>query len=452
VKYAGYPSLQKLALIALAGFVPAVGQGADSDVTRAEEVQGDVTASLWQLLLPVKGETEPNLDQISAAIARLGNGAILPSVAIMFGDEPEPDFTYEIYPSVIDRRQDIILGALRRFPQAEVVAAVRARAATQPNVDRSLFTARILGRIGGQAALEAIEWLAGTLDEVQWRRPYVVTVFDESLVAIAKEDPRYVRGFAAALARTEVRCAPVFVHALGVAQWPAGVPVLLKAIGRDRDLDLCIMFELAKIGDRGDINGASAEIAKVRAYCEGADSGFQRIAASALARLGDEDSCGAIIAMLDSKNTMTISSAEKSLTTLTGISLGRDSKAWTEWHEQEVEWFETNHARLLEEIASGELKRASDAIREFAAHKLYRHEAALAVQPLLLNGDFEAQRQACTALGVFRSGRALPWLLDKLDEEEVSVQQEAWATLKGLTGLELPADAEAWRNVIVCGS
>jgi hypothetical protein len=445
------PSLKSLALIAFAGFVPATGRAAFTDVTPPGGSRSDVTSSLWNLLLPVKGEVDPNLEQISAAIAQLGTSAVQPSVAILFGDEPEPDFDYDIHPSVIDRRQDILLGALRRFPAADVVAAVRARAAINPNTDRSLFTARILGRIGGPAALATLEWLAGTLDSTQWRRPYVVTVFDESLVGIAKEDPRNVKAFGAALTRTPVHCAPVFAHALGVAAWPAGVPVLLKGMGRDRDLDLCIMFELAKFGDRGDIAGATVELAKVRAYCEDADAGFRRIAASALARLGDHESCDTMIAMLDSKDTLTIASAERSLVTLTGLSLGRESKDWTEWYESEVEWFETNHQHLVEEITSLDPERVRIAIQEFGAHRLFRHEAALAVQPLLASEDAGLQTQACNALGVFRSGRALPWMLDKLDPADEAVTAAALATLKALSGLDLPPDEEAWRAALVSG-
>lgn len=444
-------SLRVLTLTALVGFFPMVVKASEPTEGRGAEVGNDVTVTLWSILLPEKAEVAPNLEQMSAAIARLGREALQPSVAILFGDVPEPQFTYSVHPWVIDRRQDVLVGALRQFRNGEVVAAVRAQAASAPDPDRSILAARILGRIGGREALEGIEALASGLDAVQWQRPFVVTVFQEGLVAIAKEDARNVRAFANALARAQPRFAPVFAHALGVAQWPSSVPVLLRAMGRDRELDLCIMAELAQYGDRGDVGGALGDIRKLRSYCEGTDAGLQRIAASALARLGDDESCGAMIAMLDGKNTLTINSAEKALTQLTGLALGRNSKPWTKWREHETEWFETNYARLQEELASGEAGRVADAVRDLAGHRLFRHQAALAVLPLLGTADADLQRQGCIALGLLGSSRALPALLDKLEASDEGVRTAAHAALRKLTGLDLPPDVNAWRPVIVAG-
>lgn len=441
--------LRTIALIAMGGCLPSIGWALGTDDARPSEARGDVTSVIWSLLLPHKVETTPNLDRISAAIAELGINAIQPATAILFGDEQEPALTHAIHPSVIDKRQDILVKALRSWPKAEVVAAVRARADVDPNPSRTLFAVRTVGRIGGAEAVRAIETMASTLDEMQWTRPFVLSVFEDSLGVLAKEDPRNLRRLGDALMRAPARAAPVFARTIGLTQRPAAVPMLLRAVGRARELDMTILVELDKIGDRGDTGGSRVEIGKLRSFCESTDSGLRRCAALALARLGDEDSCGPIIALLDGKHPATIAAAEKSLTLLTGVALGRDSKAWTHWREREQEWFETYHQRLLEELASNDSKRIAEAVREWAGHRLFRHQAALAVTPLLLVPDAEIQRQARTALGLFGSARALPALLEHLESTDETGRNETQATLKRLTGLDLPPETGAWRNAIL---
>lgn len=440
-----------LALIALGGYVPSGGLAFAADDPPRGESHTDVTAAIWSLLLPHKGETAPHLDRISTAISDLGLAAIQPSTAILFGDEPEPELTYAVHPSVIDKRQDIIVKALQRLPKSEVVAALRARAEIEPNPSRALFAVRTLGRIGGDNAVRAIEDLSSTLDEIQWTRPFVVSVFEESLGAIAREDPRNLRRLGEALGRVPLRASPVFARAIGGTGRPPAVPLLLRAVGRDRELDLTIMVELERIGDRGDIGGSSVELSKLRAFCESTDSGLRRCAALALARLGDEESCGLIIALLDSKNAATIATAEKCLTTLTGVAFGRDSKAWMTWREGEQEWFDTHHLRLLEELASNDSRRVAEAARELAGHRLFRHQAAMAVTPLLNAPDPEIQGQARTALGMFGSARALPALVEHLESTDEVGRQETQKTLKRLTGLELSPEAGAWRMMVLSG-
>ncbi len=443
------PSFRIISLLALAVSCPASVSAFQPPMSCELVARGDVTSTLWSILLPPRGETDPDLDRIATSIAALGASGLDPTVAILFGDEPEPDFTHAVHPWMIDRRQDILVNALKRLSNADVVAAIRSRAAEQPSVDRTLFTARVLGRIGGLNAILAIESLAPTLDGIQWQRPYVVNIFEESLVAIANEDPKHVKRLGEALARAEVRVAPVFARAIASPQKPSAVPLLLRAVGRDRDLDLCIMTELAKFGDRGDTSGSTGEISRLRSYCESTDPGVRRCAAQALAKLGDEDSLGPIIAMLDSRNALTIQTAEKCLTTLTGLALGRDSKPWNAWRERELEWFETHHQRLLEEIASNDVTRVADAIREFAGHRLFRHQAAEAISPLIVQADAELQRQACIALGLFGSGRGLTPLLERLEFGDDAVRAEAEKALKKITGLAITAELEGWRAAIL---
>jgi len=229
---------------------------------------------------------------------------------------------------------------------------------------------------------------------------------------------------------------------------PAAVPALLRSVGRDRELDLCLMGELARIGDRGDLGGSAGDLARLRTYSTSLDPGMQRAAALALARMGDDDCCAALIAMLDSKNSLTINIAEKSLNLLTGTALGRESKAWSAWRERETRWFDTEYPRILEVLDGGDLKVTSEAIHELVSHRMFRHDAAIAIRPLLLREEAETQRTACVALGLVGSARALPWLLEKFGSFDESVRNEAYTAMKKITGLALPLDDDSWRTVI----
>lgn len=417
----------------------------------ATPVASDATGAVWAILLPRRDQGEPRVEVLADKLAGMGISALEPLTAILFGDVPAPEINHPVHPIAIDRRVDIVVKALERLPRADVIRALRERIGDGADPERTVFGARILGKLGGPSALDALEAVAPTLDALQWQRPYVSKVFEDALVGIAKADPRHVRRLSQALTRAEVRCAPVFARALGATQMPAAVPVLLRALGRDRELDLCIMQELGKLGDRGDSSGSGADLAKLRAHGDGRDPGLQRAAAIALARLGDEASVGTLIGMLESRNALSISVAEKALEKLGGIALGRDAKAWHTWREKETAWFEAQYPVLLDDLSSDQEDRVAGAIRDLIGHKLYRHQAALAIQPLLTLGDSAVQQRACAALGLLGSARALPWLLECLDSPDQGVAREALGSLRRLSGLDLGADAEAWRIRIVSG-
>ncbi|MBL8858018.1 MAG: HEAT repeat domain-containing protein [Planctomycetes bacterium] len=425
----------------------ASASGADGLVS-AQNVK---ETALWDLLLPPKTLGEPRLAQISTRIVGLGVDAVGPAVAILFGDIEEPASPHEVHPLAIDRRQQILMDALVQLPPRATVSAVRSRLDANADSDRAIFGVRLLGLAGGDEALDMIATIAGTLDVMQWHRPFVVNVFEESLARIAKQDTRNVRKLAAALMRAEPRYAAVFARALGSTDVPAAVAPLLRSVGRDRELDLCLMSELARIGDRGDLAGSVGDVSRLRGYCKDMDPGIQRAAAAALARMGDADACGALIAMLDSRNALTINIAERSLNLLSGTALGRDAKAWSAWRERETRWFDTEYQRILEALDSSDVKVVSNAIQSLVSHRMYKHEAAIAIRPMLNSSDPELQRMACTALGIVGSARALPWLLEKLGSLEEPVRDEALASLRKLTGLPLPLDIESWR-VAISGS
>lgn len=402
----------------------------------------------WSILLPRAEAGEPRAEIMSRDLAELGEGAAETLAAILFGDVEEPEVDYVVHRLAIDRRVDIVLDALKRLPAASAVAGVRARVESKPSIDRTLFGARMLGRVGGMEALAVLETMAPTLDDMQWQRPFVQTVFEEALSASIRSDPRAVRQLAEALVRCEPRCAPSFARALGATQLPFVVPVLLRVIGRNRDLDLCAMHELARFGDRGDFGPALGDLARLRSYCEGSDAGLKRAAACALAKLGDEEAIGPLIAMLDSRDALSVSITESSLKQLTGVALGKNSRDWNAWLQRETSWYETEFQVLQDDLASEDDVRIATAVRALASHRVYRHQAALAVRPLLQHAGAETQARVCTALGMYGSSRALPWLVEKLDSLEEDVRREAYASLRRLTGLDPGDDAEAWRPLV----
>jgi hypothetical protein len=152
--------------------------------------------------------------------------------------------------------------------------------------------------------------------------------------------------------------------------------------------------------------------------------------------------------MLASGEPLVATPARAALRAIAGADLGQDPEAWLAWREREFEWADAHVERVFEELLADDPGRVSAAIGELTRHPFFRHDAAAAIAAVVDREDPAIARVACTALVSLRSTRAIPWLVAALDVADEERAELLRSTLRDLTGLDLPAEAEAWRRAL----
>jgi hypothetical protein len=436
-------------IMALTGAVAPVGAFSGPLVPEFSSVavQGGVESDVWRLLLPPAKSGAPTVAAISGSIVRLGNGAIPAITAILTGEITEPDGFTDVHPRAIELRQEILMASLRGFPAGAVVDHLRAKCAASDAIDAKLVAVRILGQVGGSKGLEAILAIAASIEPIHWMRTYVQAPIEESLSAVLARDPRLMKIVVDQSARLDPRLCPMLVRSVAHGGSPSAAPWLASLIGRDRELDLSVVEELARLADRSFCDLSAADMGKVRSLLDSRDGRVQRSAVTAIGALGDADSITRLVSLVGSPDPLVARAAHGSLKRLTGQAIEPDRAAWAAYCEGEQKWFDESWPALTEGLRGEDLASVADAVNAMAVHPLFRGRAALEFRALLDGTDVERARLAAGALGTLGSRVAVPWLIECLRHEDETLRSNAWQSLKTLTGRKLPADPESWTDL-----
>src|SRR6185295_8841755 len=121
----------------------------------------------------------------------------------------------------------------------------------------------------------------------------------------------------------------------------------------------------------------------VRELLGSSDARLVRGGAAALARLGDEESCGRLVELLSSEDPLTVSTVHWGLKLYSGLELPADPEAWARWYARERAWFDTALPALRDAIATQDPDRLIEPLNEAVTHPLFKHRIAAAIEPLL---------------------------------------------------------------------
>lgn len=420
-----------------------------ADEATSERIPSAAESTVWNLLLPPAKGARPDPGEIAQKIARLGRDAIAPSIGILLGLVPEPESETAPHPDAVEARREILLGALRRLPASAVLEELRQHASEDKSVDERLLVVHILGEIGGGPALDLLLGIVTRLDPIQWMRTYVQEVIEGAIATVLQRDAGQLKRVAVALAGSDARCGPILVRALGRAELPAALPVLVRALGRDVELDLAVAQELVHIVSNSFGELSNEDMGRLRDLLDATDARLVRGGAAALARLGDEESCGRLVALLSDDDALTASTAHWGLKQLSGVDLPADAEAWARWHEREREWFDSAFPALSEAIAAGDADGLMSPATDALTHPLFKHRIAAALTPLLESDNAILGRLACSVLGQLGSRSCIPRLVACLEAEDDALRALAWNALRSITGMQLPQDAKSWNVLLV---
>jgi hypothetical protein len=240
--------------------------------------------------------------------------------------------------------------------------------------------------------------------------------------------------------------APV-VLSLAADRSPETLALLAGLLGRTPSADPLL---LAQIAEQGRALAGAADLvvlARVRPYLCGTDRHEVILAVQAAEALQDSAAVRQLIALLSHADPAVGAAAEAALTALVQKRC-RGAEGWERWYETELAWWSEEAPRVQGELEALDPVQASAALRELAQHRLYRQECAQAVARVLSRPEPDLVLAACSVLAQLKSERALPELLQALEQGEETLAKAALAALRSVTGLDLPADAALWRAAL----
>ncbi len=287
-----------------------------------------------------------------------------------------------------------------------------------------------------EAAVRGLE-LGGALEHVQ-------PALEEALSGPLAREPRAFAELPQLWRRSSPELQPAIVNAVAAAGSPAGLPFLAGLLGRSDELDEVVLAAMLSLA-QGATPPVSEEVAgPLHRMIERGSAARIQSAAITLGRLQDEEAIPLLIDSLEHESRGVQNQAARALERITGLSFRNEPTRWRAWYEQELGWFEEHGERSLEALLSERSEEVFEAVRTLAKRKLFRHQTADQLAPLLEHESHSIRRVVPHALAQLGSTVALPVLIDSLLDADEETARSSWNALKSLTGLELPFDHEAW--------
>ncbi|MBL8858536.1 MAG: HEAT repeat domain-containing protein [Planctomycetes bacterium] len=390
------------------------------------------------------------LEDVAAELAGFGPNAIQAYFAILSGTVDGPYLEGAAFPAAGSLEpNDVLMAALARMRPADVAAHVAAAASGDVPFDVRIVAMRVLDEVGAEGGFAAWTQIVGEIDPELLPRAYVQGPCERALASVLARDNQAFRGLQERISKLDAKLIPLVLRGIGACRRAQGVPVLTALLGRLRDSDLVLLPSIAQLVESTTGDMSDEDLTWLRPFASDEDWRVRREAVIALGRIGDWRSHALLVTSLGDENRLVQQAARWALIRLAGVDYEEDASAWSDWFETEIAWYETNGSRLAREIDSAEPALAVESVREFAAHGLFRHDAARAIVRMCLRTDADIVRQGCLVLSDLRSPAAIPGLLDALQSEDASIREAARATLSAITGLQLAPDGPAWRRALV---
>ena len=237
------------------------------------------------------------------------------------------------------------------------------------------------------------------------------------------------------------------VRAVGRSESVEGIELLADQLGWRADLDLLMLVQVGRLALYVPADFDSGEVVDVlRAYLASSEPALRREAAVDLGRLGAEEAVLDLVALLDDDGPRVSEKALEALHRITGMRLPGARERWRAWHAEELRWMREERPAVLAQLESRDLADVVAAIGELSRRRLFRGEIALDLSQTLWVEDPFVRTLGCIALSHLGSSAAVPALVEVLGDSDERVRSAARAALERITGEDLPAEAEAWRE------
>jgi hypothetical protein len=396
-------------------------------------------------LRSLRKKERPSDAELAARLARAGE-RLIPFYFDVLVARRVPAWVATEEPQVLSEVQEhVILLALERMERDAVRAHVEAALALDRGLPRRHAALGCLGAVGRSNDLPALLELALASSETTPHEK-LAAALRAAVVRVLLRDPRAFPQLADLRRVTRPELLRHLVRAVGETKDPRGLAYLSEVAYWHEDLALDVMNQVPLVGPSGEEAIDDAVRVRLRSYLDETRVAHCRAAITGLAALEDQDAIGGLIPLLLSTNTSLVNGAHWALRQLTGLALPPDAQAWERWHQAELSWILRFLPGELQRLRNADPAVVSAGLRATLAHPLAYRELAAALPDLLQHRSPTLRILACRTLAKIGATGAVERLVGTLEDPQPDVADAALAALRGLTGLELPGDPEAWQE------
>lgn len=409
-------------------------------------------ARVYEILASQAGSVGGRRHRVELLV-ELGPDAIPSMCAVLTGaaPPPEPEGSEQGLAQLSPGQQtnEVLLEALRQMPPKPVLDFLDSLAEAELPVGYRLVAMRILGGTGDRRAVGTWVRLLERLEPVHLMRAYVQAPAEAALADVLRADSFAYRDLAESVDRIPPAMYPLIARAVGQAGRADGLDVLERLMGRDEELDLVVLDQVAEIGNGAPLWRLHHLVDAVRRHLDDDDWRMRRGAAVALARLHDVDSFPRLLELLEDDYRRVRQGALWGVQEMSEMRWSAEEvDRWQAWFDAQYTWWQANRDRLEEELRSRDPGHVLAAIKVLSERRLFRHEVAEMIATVVDHPRASIARTACTSLERLGSRRVVPPLVAALERSDESVREAATQALCTLTGADLPADAEAWADYL----
>jgi hypothetical protein len=185
----------------------------------------------------------------------------------------------------------------------------------------------------------------------------------------------------------------------------------------------------------------------IRPFLSG-DSKWVSEACQTLGTLGDTDSIGQLVELLEHEQPKVRDAAHWGLGQITGLSFAKDGSRWRFWHAREKQWTLANLDKTLQELRSGKPERAAHALATLVQHPLAHDALDRSVIDLIRGRNPQLKLLGIRMASERRLPEELPHLIELFDDSDQSVREAAWAAACTLSGLDAVPGSKLWREFL----
>jgi HEAT repeat protein len=344
--------------------------------------------------------------------------------------------------------RELLLAPLRAWPREVAVRALLAAVPPEAGLDERLTALALLGEVGGQRAIAALDALVRPLPDEARVHPRLSEELERALTQVLARDVAASAELEQRIQRGELAheiLQPAAV-ALGRTGRGRGLGALERLLGRTPELDAAVLRALGELRPFDDPRARLQAGRTLRRRLTAPDPELRRQAAFALGRLRDGEAVPELLALLDDSERRVQRAAAQALGQIARLDpTALDTAGWQRWFEGELTWLESEGDAQRLELAADEPARVVAALRVLASHPLHAHALAEEVQALLPHEEALVAEAACAALVRLDDVTAFEPLLETLADGRAPVRASALAALRALTGADLGPAPSAWR-------
>jgi len=403
--------------------------------------------ALSALLRRSRDADAPKPAELIAQALELGPAVIEPALAILLTRSIPPTTADETPQALSEPQRELLLGALERLPAERTLARIEAELQAGPGFERAWAALHVWSALGAPEQLvRGLEFAAASMDGGR-RDELLERAAGQAAQRLLLRRPEGHGALRRAYERIDPRLRLELILAVGATHDGRAAGLLADVLDSDPQFAPAALAQAQVIHRSNDARAHAALCSELREQL-GAESVQTRTAAlRALGVQRDWSSVERMLELLDDPEERVRQSALWALERATELRW-RGPDAWRAWNAAEVRWGEERLGRVIEQLRSDAPRQLLPALDEAGRHPLFAESSSPWALEALSAAAADVRRAAAETLGRLGDPQACAGLIDVLDDEAPEVAQAAHVALSRICGLELPADAPAWRAAL----